>query len=119
MKYCMVIVVSVKRDDSKAANLAPAPDGGDGDGCVRGTVLIDDQGFVDGIGPMSFLPAPLARAGIKVLKSVPLRNSAIKISYFDPDTYATDDALQVGRSVSYRAGASARRSGWRRSTSPP
>ena len=97
MKYCMVIVVSVKRDDSKAANLAPAPDGGDGDGCVRGTVLIDDQGFVDGIGPMSFLPAPLARAGIKVLKSVPLRNSANKMSYFDPDTYATDDALQVGR----------------------
>ena len=80
-----------------AANLAPAPGGGDGDGCVRGTVLIDAQGFVDGIGPMSFLPAPLARAGIKVLKSVPLRNSANKMSYFDPDTYATDDALQVGR----------------------
>ena len=66
-------------------------------GCVRGTILIDDQGFVDGIGPMSFLPVPLARTGIKVLKSVPLRNSANKMSYFDPDTYATDDALQVGR----------------------
>ena len=104
MKYCMVIVVSVKRDDSKAANLAPAPDGGDGDGCVRGTVLIDDRGFVDGIGPMSFLPAPLARAGIKVLKSVPLRNSANKMSYFGPDTYATNDALQVGRLHCLREG---------------
>ena len=44
-----------------------------GEGFVSGTVLIDAQGFVDGIGPMSFLPAPLARAGIKVLKSEPLR----------------------------------------------
>eukprot|EP00986_Skeletonema_menzelii_P018488 scaffold26646_cov155-Skeletonema_menzelii.AAC.5 len=67
------------------------------EGFVRGTVLIDAQGFVDGIGPMSFLPAPLARAGIKVLQSVPLRNSANKMSYYNPETYATEDALKVGR----------------------
>lgn len=67
------------------------------EGFVRGTVLIDAQGFVDGIGPMSFLPAPLARAGIKVLQSVPLRNSANQMSYFNPETYATEDALRVGR----------------------
>ncbi len=67
------------------------------EGFVRGTVLIDAQGFVDGIGPMSFLPAPLARAGIKVLQSVPLRNSANQMSYYNPDTYATEDALNVGR----------------------
>mmetsp|Transcript_7118 Transcript_7118/g.10925 ORF Transcript_7118/g.10925 Transcript_7118/m.10925 type:complete len:405 (+) Transcript_7118:79-1293(+) len=67
------------------------------EGFVRGTVLIDAQGFVDGIGPMSFLPAPLARAGIKVLQSVPLRNSANQMSYYDPELYATEDALKVGR----------------------
>ncbi len=66
-------------------------------GFVRGTVMIDAQGFVDGIGPMSFLPAPLARAGIKVLQSVPLRNSANQMSYYAPETYATEDALKVGR----------------------
>lgn len=67
------------------------------EGFVRGTVMIDAQGFVDGIGPMSFLPAPLARAGIKVLQSVPLRNSANQMSYYNPETYATEDALKVGR----------------------
>lgn len=58
---------------------------------------IISKGFVDGIGPMSFLPAPLARAGIKVLKSEPLRSSANQMSYYDKDTFATDDALKVGR----------------------
>ena len=76
----------------------------DDQGFVRGAVLIDAQGFVDGIGPMSFLPAPLARAGIKVLKSVPLRDSANQMSYFDPKTYATEDALKVGRMHCMREG---------------
>lgn len=66
-------------------------------GCVRGTVLIDAQGFVDGIGPMSVLPAPLAKLGIQVLKSTPLRETANQMSYYDPATYATVDALNVGR----------------------
>jgi pimeloyl-ACP methyl ester carboxylesterase len=80
-------------------------DGEDADqGFVRGTVLIDAQGFVDGIGPMSFLPAPLARAGIKVLKSEPLRNSANQMSYYNPETFATDDALKVGRMHCMREG---------------
>ena len=47
--------------------------------------------------PMSFLPAPLARAGIKVLKSEPLRSSANQMSYYDKQKFATDDALKVGR----------------------
>ena len=50
--------------DFAAANLVPAPDDGDGDGCVRGAVLIDAEGFVDGIVPMLFLSAPLAHTGI-------------------------------------------------------
>mmetsp|Transcript_28996 Transcript_28996/g.53538 ORF Transcript_28996/g.53538 Transcript_28996/m.53538 type:complete len:413 (-) Transcript_28996:24-1262(-) len=79
-------------------------DDGSEEGFVRGTVLIDAQGFVDGIGPMSFLPAPLARAGIKVLRTIPLRNSANQMSYFNPSTYATDDALKVGRLHCLREG---------------
>lgn len=63
----------------------------------KGTVLIDAQGFVDGVGPMASLPVPLAKLGINVLKSVPLRNSANKMSYNDVETFATEDALKVGR----------------------
>lgn len=89
-----------------AENLYKASEDGssDSEGFVRGTVLIDAQGFVDGIGPMSFLPAPLARAGIKVLQSVPLRNSANQMSYHNPETYATEDALKVGRLHCLREG---------------
>merc|ERR1712238_134242 len=60
---------------------------------AKGLILIDAQGFVDGVGPMSMLPKPLAQLGVKVLKSVPLRNSANQMSYYDPKTFATDDAL--------------------------
>jgi pimeloyl-ACP methyl ester carboxylesterase len=76
----------------------------DGEGFVRGAVLIDAQGFVDGIGPMSFLPAPLARAGIKVLQSIPLRQSANRMSYYDVETYATEDAQKIGRLHCLREG---------------
>lgn len=85
------------RQDESDSEAATATSGSSSEGCVRGMVLIDAQGFVDGIGPMSFLPAPLARAGIKVLQSVPLRNSANQMSYYNPETYATEDALRVGR----------------------
>jgi len=74
------------------------------EGCVRGTVLLDAQGFVDGIGPMSFLPSPLARLGIQVLKSEPLRESANQMSYFDKEQFATEDALKVGRMHCLRDG---------------
>ena len=47
-----------------AANLVPAPDGGDGNSCVQRVVLINAEGFVDGIVSMLFLSASLARAGI-------------------------------------------------------
>merc|ERR1712008_608298 len=60
-------------------------------------VLLDAQGFTDGIGPPSLLPPFLARLGVKVLKSVPLRNSANQMSYFDKETFATEDALKTGR----------------------
>jgi pimeloyl-ACP methyl ester carboxylesterase len=67
-------------------------------------VLIDAQGFVDGVGPMASLPTPLAKLGIQVLKSLPLRNSANQMSYFDRESFATDDALKIGRLHCLRPG---------------
>ena len=69
-----------------------------------GLVLIDAQGFVDGVGPMALLPTPLAKAGVAVLKSVPLRNSANQMSYYDVDTYATEEAQMIGRLHCLRPG---------------
>ena len=63
----------------------------------QGMILIDAQGFVDGIGPMASMPTPLASLGVQVLKSVPLRSSANQMSYYDKATYATDDAVRIGR----------------------
>jgi len=66
------------------------------DVCV-GVVLIDAQGFVDGVGPMQMLPKPLAKLGVGVLKSIPLRNSANQMSYFDKEKFATEEAQVIGR----------------------
>ncbi|EJK73990.1 hypothetical protein THAOC_04362 [Thalassiosira oceanica] len=79
-----------------AENLYKA-DGEEENGFVRGTILIDAQGFIDGIGPMSFLPSPVARLGIKFLQSEGLRNQASQMSYFNPEAYATDDAMKISR----------------------
>ena len=63
----------------------------------QGLILIDAQGFTDGVGPMASLPKPLAQAGVQVLKSIPLRSSANQMSYFDKETFATDEAVTIGR----------------------
>lgn len=63
----------------------------------QGLILVDAQGFVDGVGMMASLPTPLAKLGVGVLKSVPLRSSANQMSYYDKETYATDEAVVVGR----------------------
>lgn len=76
----------------------------DGIPSCAGLVLIDAQGFVDGVGPMAMLPKPLAKIGVGVLKSVPLRNMANQMSYFDTDTYATEDAQVIGRLHTLRDG---------------
>lgn len=62
-----------------------------------GLILIDAQGFVDGIGPMSLMPKPLAQLGVGVLKSIPLRSSANQMSYYNKEAFATDEAVTVGR----------------------
>lgn len=70
----------------------------------RGLILIDAQGFVDGVGPMASLPKPLAQVGVQVLKSIPLRSSANQMSYFDKETFATDEAVTIGRLHCLREG---------------
>lgn len=64
--------------------------------CV-GLVLIDAQGFVDGVGPMALMPKPVAKLGVSVLRSVPLRNAANKMSYYNVDQFANDEAQVIGR----------------------
>ncbi|CAL6275117.1 unnamed protein product [Bathycoccus prasinos] len=59
-------------------------------------VLIDAQGFIDGIGPMGMLPTPIAKAGVDILRTRWLRSGANKMAYLD-QKYATDDAQNVGR----------------------
>ncbi|CAM9465701.1 unnamed protein product [Scytosiphon promiscuus] len=63
---------------------------------VKKLVLIDAQGFIDGSGPGASLPGPIAKLGISVLGSKPLRSLANKMSYTDKNL-ATDDAVRVGR----------------------
>ena len=66
-------------------------------GAVQKLVLIDAQGFIDGSGPMAGFPRPVARWGIKLLGSKPLRRLANDLSYYDKETFATEDAMLVGR----------------------
>lgn len=69
-----------------------------------GLILLDAQGFVDGIGPMASLPVPLAKVGVEVLRSVPLRSAANQMSYCDKAKFATDEAVIVGRLHCMREG---------------
>jgi pimeloyl-ACP methyl ester carboxylesterase len=64
---------------------------------VTKLVLVDAQGFIDGIGPMASMPRFLSELGVQVLKSVALRQMANKMAYFDKAKYATDDAMRIGR----------------------
>lgn len=64
---------------------------------VAALVLIDAQGFIDGIGPMAKLPRFLSRVGVQVLRTEQLRMAANKMAYFAPQTFATRDAMLCGR----------------------
>jgi len=59
--------------------------------------LVDPQVLVDGTGPMASLPRPLAELGVNVLGSRWLRGVANRLSYRAPETFATADAMEVGR----------------------
>lgn len=67
-------------------------------------VLCDAQGFIDGIGPLSSMPRWLATLGVRVLRSVWLREAANQMAYHDKARYATDDALRIGRLHTHAAG---------------
>lgn len=67
-------------------------------------MLIDSQGFIDGIGPMASLPRPLAKLGVEVLRSVPLRQLANNMAYYNND-FASDDAMKVGRLHTFLPGS--------------
>ena len=62
---------------------------------VDKVVLIDAQGFIDGEGPKD-IPDTVAKFGVNVLKSVPLRMFANLIAYKDK-SFATWDAMRCGR----------------------
>jgi pimeloyl-ACP methyl ester carboxylesterase len=64
---------------------------------VARLVLVDPQALIDGLGPMAAAPRWLAAAGVAVLGSAPLRRAANKMAYHDVETFATEDAMRVGR----------------------
>ncbi|KAG2454922.1 hypothetical protein HYH02_000751 [Chlamydomonas schloesseri] len=78
-------------------------------------VLIDAQGFIDGIGPMATAPRPLLWLGVKLLQSVPLRQAANKMAYFDKARYATEDAMRIGRLHTHLPGWEDANIAWMRS----
>eukprot|EP00466_Bigelowiella_natans_P007344 jgi/Bigna1/90806/estExt_fgenesh1_pg.C_800009 len=65
---------------------------------VAGLVLIDAQAYIDGVqSPPEFM----MNIGLNVLRSEPLRQIANVQSYYDKDTYATKDAMLIGRLHTY------------------
>jgi pimeloyl-ACP methyl ester carboxylesterase len=87
-----VVVVGTSLGAAYAASLAlSAPR------AAARVCLVDPQVLVDGTGPMASLPRPLARLGVTVLGTRWLRGVANKLSYRDPATFATADAMEVGR----------------------
>jgi pimeloyl-ACP methyl ester carboxylesterase len=64
---------------------------------VQKLILVDAQGFIDGIGPLASMPRFLSVLGVQLLRSVPLRQMANQMAYFDKKKYATDDAMRIGR----------------------
>ena len=87
-----VIVVGASLGGAVALDLAVnEPD------TVDGLVLINAQGYIEGVGNMAKMPTIVAREGLRLLRSWPLRWYANKIAYYDPKTFATADALRVGR----------------------
>tara|TARA_B110000977_G_scaffold17746_1_gene21489 strand:- start:3834 stop:4868 length:1035 start_codon:yes stop_codon:yes gene_type:complete len=65
--------------------------------CVEKLVLVDAQGFIEGLGPMGLMPRPVALAGVNILKTKILRNTANQMAYSDKQKFATEDAMRVGQ----------------------
>lgn len=65
--------------------------------CVARLVLVDAQGFIEGLGPMGAFPRPVALAGVNILKTKILRSTANQMAYCDKAKFATTDAMRVGQ----------------------
>ncbi|CEM04495.1 unnamed protein product [Vitrella brassicaformis CCMP3155] len=72
--------------------------------CVDKLLLIAPQATMEGLGPLSSLPDIIGRLGIRVLGSVPLRQFANQLAYYDKERLATTDAMRVGRLHTLRRG---------------
>ncbi|KAJ7549163.1 hypothetical protein O6H91_07G043000 [Diphasiastrum complanatum] len=64
---------------------------------VRKLVLIDAQGYSEGLGHMANLPRILAYAGVAVLKNVLLRTYANRLIYSNISWRNLIDAMRIGR----------------------
>ena len=70
---------------------------------VSKVVLIDAQGYIDGLGPAAKGPTWLTKLGVRFLRTVFLRSIANKTAYFDAKL-ATDDAMRIGRVHTFEPG---------------
>lgn len=63
---------------------------------VKALVLSSSQGYIDGLGLLSKLPTAIARLGVFVLQTEPLRETANKMAYYS-DQIDVKEAMMVGR----------------------
>ena len=71
---------------------------------VNKVVLIDAQGYIDGIGPASQAPRWVSKLGVSFLRTTFLRGIANKMAYHDVEQFATQDALLTGRLHTFARG---------------
>jgi hypothetical protein len=71
---------------------------------VESLVLINSQGYIDGIGIGSKSPQWISKLGLSVLKSDPLRRAATKVGFHNVKEHATEDAVRAGAIHTYNDG---------------
>eukprot|EP00899_Mesostigma_viride_P022451 jgi/Mesvir1/3390/Mv05091-RA.1 len=62
---------------------------------VEKLILMDAQGYTEGVGPLATMPPFIAGLGVSVLKTKALRGMATKMAYVDKETFASEDAIKV------------------------
>lgn len=71
---------------------------------VESLVLINSQGYIDGIGIGSKAPPFITRLGLGVLKSSWLRKAATNTGFYNLQDHATEDAVRAGAIHTYNDG---------------
>ncbi|KAK9866926.1 hypothetical protein WJX84_006747 [Apatococcus fuscideae] len=64
---------------------------------VHSLVLLNAQGFADGLGSMTLMPRFVASFGVQVLRTTWLRQMANKMAYYNKPKFATNEAMLAGR----------------------